>query len=230
MSNPAPSGKDVAIEEKACCKAGRTAAKYGFSDFLDGTLAEEWAAMDGPGLRTIASRFNKRVIEVTLIEQGEPPLEGEEDLIYDQLTADGDNQSDRVERRLEKNGIDPNRLKEDFISYKTIDRHFKNCTDLERETTDPLDRADAIDRVRAMNRRVEKVAENTLSELNERASLGFEDPEVSASVTVACPECDERKSFTAAIKHGCECSTDRGSDGSDDAWVDVPDSVEIDES
>jgi len=211
MSDPASSGKDIATEETVCCKAGRTAAKYGFTDFLDETLAEEWAAMDGPGLRTIANRFNTRVIEITLIEKGEPPLEGEEDLIYDQLTTDKSDQSDRVERRLEKNGIDPNRLKEDFISYKTIDRHFKNCTDLERETTKPLDQGDAIDRIRAMNRRVEKVTENTLSELNEHTSLGFEGPEVSVSVTVACPDCDERKSFTTAVKHGCECSADQES-------------------
>lgn len=204
-------GEDAVNDQAACCKAGRIAAKYGIDEFLDETLAEEWAAMDGPGLRTIANRFNKQVIQVTLIEQGEPPLDGEEDLIYDQLTADPDDRSNRVERRLEKNGIDPTRLREDFISYKTIDRHFKNCTSRKRETADPIDTTDAIDRIRAMNRRVEKVAANTLSELNKQTSLGFEDPEVSASVTVVCPECNERKSFTAAVKHGCECerSTDR---------------------
>lgn len=225
------SGEDVATGETACCKAGRTAAKYDFRDVLDETLAEQWAAMDGPGLRSIADRFNKKIIQITLLEQGEPPIEGEEDLLYDQLTADANEQSERVERRLEKNGIDPTQLREDFISYKTIDRHFKNCTDREREMTDPIDQSDAIDRVRKLNRRVEKVAANTLSELNEHTSLGFENPDVSASVTVACPECGERKSFTAAIKHGCECErpTDRTGDDAESA-ADVSTSLRIDES
>lgn len=224
------SGEDVAIEETACCKAGRTAAKYDFREFLDETLAEQWAAMDGPGLRSIADRFNKKVIQVTLIEQGEPPIEGEEDLLYDQLTADSNERSERVERRLEKNGIDPTRLREDFISYKTIDRHFKNCTEQERETADPIDRSDAIDRVRKMNRRVEKVAANTLSELNKHTSLGFEDPDVSASVTVACPRCGERKSFTAAIKHGCECEPSTDRTGKDAESAGVSTSIQVDES
>jgi len=213
--------------ERACCKAGRIAAKYGFEDALDGTLGEEWAAMDGPGLRTIAERFNERVVQETLLERGEPPIEGEEDLIYDRLTDDGT--ADRVERRLERNGIDPTRLREDFVSYKTIDRHFKNCTDRERETTDPLDAADAIDRVRAMNRRAEKVAANTLSELTE-TSLGGDDPDVSASVTVTCPECNERLSFTAAVRDGCACHRDGTEPAPDEGAEETGDSIRIEDS
>lgn len=191
---------------KQCCKAGRVASSYGLTDFLNETLADRWSATDGPGLRTLADQFNKSVLETALTESGDAPLEGEADVIYDQLTAEGDGSASRVERRLEKRDIDPNTLRDSFISYKTIDRHFKDCIDRERETADPMSKTDAINRLRALNRRVEKVAAKTLDEVDAHSSIGFEDPDVSSSVTVICSECGERKSFTAAVQDGCDCT------------------------
>lgn len=207
-------------KEKQCCKAGRVAANYGITDYLDETLADQWSATDGPGLRTLANQFNKSILETALTESGDTPLEGEADVIYDQLTADRDGSASRVERRLEKKDIDPNSLRDSFISYKTIDRHFKNCIDRERETTDPMSKTDAINRLRALNRRVEKVAEKTLDEVDTHSSIGFEDPAVSASVTVVCSECGERKSFTTAVKDGCAC-TDAGDEPRESSVTDA---------
>lgn len=219
MAERTSSGEHSMQTANDCCKAGRVAAKYGFREYLDETISNDWAATDGPSLRKITTRFNKRIIQETLIDQGEPPLDGEEDLIYEHLIRESDRSSDRIERRLEDNGIDANSLREDFISYKTIDRHFKNCVDLERETKEPLSKSEAIDRIRAMNRRLEKVAENTLTEVSDHTSTTFETPDVSAAVTVTCPECGERKSFTAAVREGCGC--ERGSSSAESRTTDT---------
>jgi len=195
----------------ACCKAGDVAAKYGFREQLDEELGKKWELDDGPGLRRLAQEFNVLVIDSSLLNAGRPALEGEPEMFYELLTDDEieDAERARVRQRLEDYGTDPNELTGDFISYRTIDRHFKNCTDRERSpTSDPITVKESLDRIRALRGRLERVAEKSLAEVGSQAdnSTNLEAIDIFVQIDAVCEECNTRASLRTLLADGCRCS------------------------
>jgi len=190
-----------------CCKAGRVAAQYGFDDNLEEDLGAQWEADNGPGLRKLADQFNVRVVKDALVDASEPFLNGEPELLYELLAGDDVREAERsrVERRLEAMGIDPGELTDDFISHRTIDRHFKSCTDRQRESTsDAVDADQVRDRIAALKHRLEQVTEKSIAEVHG----GEQDRSVMVQVNVVCSGCNQRRSAREFIEHGCECNED----------------------
>jgi hypothetical protein len=198
-----------------CCKAGRVASEYGCEETLDGDLGAQWEADDGPGLRRLARQFNRGVIGAALLQSGNPALEGEAELLYGLLTGDGVEEAERsrARRRLDERGIDADKLVEDFVSYRTIDRHFKNCTGRERSTSpDTLAPADALDRINALKRRLEQVSKKSIAEVRAADGPGGEsgDVDVYIRLTVVCPECNEQLTAQEVLREGCGCGASGG--------------------
>jgi hypothetical protein len=193
-----------------CCKAGEVAAKYGFGQKLADELGTQWEDEDGPGLRKIAKEFNHLVIDHALLDSGEPSLEGEARLLYRLLTDDSvtDAERARAHNRLESYGLDVDGVRDDFISYRTVDRHFQNCTDRERDlSTDPVTADAALDRVNALKRRLERVTQKSISQVDRHANLGTDDTSIDTfvDVNVACTDCGERMSLHSLFEGGCGC-------------------------
>lgn len=200
-----------------CCKAGIVADKYGFSEKLDENLGEQWAAKGGPGLRQLARQFNELVIMSALLEGGEPALEGEAEMLYTLLTDDDVAAAERgrARRRLEDHSIDPDELTDDFISYRTIDRHFTNCTGRTRDlSTDPVNPDDVVDRINALKRRLEKVTVKSIEQAEDHTALGVNgsDVDVLVHITVICPKCGDKMSIQELFSQACRCD-DATTDG-----------------
>lgn len=199
------------ITDSECCKAGRVAAKYGFTEKLANRLGPQWEDADGPGVRKLARQFNILVINTALLDAGEPALDGEAELLYRLLMDDEVEEAERARacQRLDEWNIDADALTGDFISYKTINRHFKNCTKREREHSAESHTTDGVlNRVNALKRRLEKVTERSISEIASHAAIGTDgsDLDVIVQVNIVCPECDDRLPIRELLADGCSCA------------------------
>lgn len=198
--------------DATCCKAGRVAAQYGFTEKLTGKLGNQWEADDGPGLRRLADQFNILVINAARLAAGEPSLDGESELLYRLLTDDEVEAAEqaRARRRLEEQGIDPDDLTDAFLSYRTLDRHFKNCTVRERNiSSEPVTADSVLNRVNALKKRVEQVTAKSITEVAQHTDIGAagSDIDVIVQISVVCSECGDRMSLRDLLADGCNCAT-----------------------
>lgn len=199
------------LHDADCCKAGRVAAKYGFTERLAEKLGEQWEADNGPGLRQLAQQFNNLVINAALLDAGEPTLDGEAELLYQLLTDDEveDAERARARRRLEEQGINPADLTDDFISYRTINRHFEKCTDRERDlSSEPVTADEALSRVNALKNRLEQVTAKSITEVAQHTDLGTDGSDVDfiVQVNIVCHECGDRMPLRDLFANGCSCA------------------------
>lgn len=202
-------------DEVRCCKAGRVATAYDLGTFLSDTLGAEWADPEGASLRALARRFNQELLRSRYAETGTTPLESELETAYELLTTDeqtDDPERRRLRNRLTRRDIDPDQLTADFVSYRTLDRHFKQCTDREKsprpEMSAEESKEKALDRVRALERRLEAVSEQTLDDLSTSGHIDDSDRDVTVDVEVRCRACGETCSIRRLLIEGCPgCET-----------------------
>jgi hypothetical protein len=111
-------------------KVERVIEAYGLGDELEcaRTAADP---NQRKSLRDLATRFNERVLEAALQTAGDTVLEGEVEHTYHLLTDDEISSSDRrrAERRLERQRIDIDTLRSDFVSYQAIRTYLKLGTE-----------------------------------------------------------------------------------------------------
>jgi hypothetical protein len=183
------------------------ADRYGLGDYLD-CLCVQWGRPDSPGLRPFTASFNKAIIGVRLTRADEAPLEATVEGLYDHLTADdvAPYGHSRAKRKLREHGIDPNILRVEMPSYKTFERHAKDCEGIEapeetrskREAT-----ATARDQIRALEGYIDQVIEGTLDTLVHNDHVALDGYEPVVSLGIRCSACGSEHSVRQAIEAGC---------------------------
>lgn len=194
-----------------CCKFGAVRDEYGLGS-LERELGDKWSDPEAAGLRPLAREFNRAVLRQVLTRVGEPPLPGEVENLYRLLRGGGDVSSadrDRARRKLRKHDLEPDAVEADFISYRTVDRHFKNCTDREKRTreTGTGDVTDAAEeRIDKLRNRLAAVTERTISDLDDADRIDVPTVDVTVSVDVICLDCGTQYSVRHVLEEGCpEC-------------------------
>lgn len=192
-------------ESGAGCKVGRVAAARDLRD-VDDRLRERRA--DGESLRDLETYFNESVLRSAMAAAGMETLDGEVSNLYRLLTADEVSPGERVdaEARLERHGVDPSAVTDDFVSYGTVRRHLNECLGVET----PRDSGTTVDGARntvlKLVSRTEAVAERTVERLAAGGALTVGTPSVTVSLRVACSECDEEYAFSRFLNRGgCGC-------------------------
>ena len=196
----------------ACnCKIGRMSGKYDREDLS--RKIGEWRTMsDSPSsLRQLTTKFNKALLRAAVEDAGMSPISGETDNYYRLLTGEDVSAGDHVQirNRLQKHEIDADELRSDFVSYQTINRHLKNC--LEVDDSNPREEGfqaeNAIKRIRALRNRTQAVIENTLHQLNNNSKITSDDLEVLINISIICNECGSRVGIDQiANGEGCNCT------------------------
>lgn len=193
----------------ACdCKVGRVSRKYG----LDGAgeeLASRWRSTDGEShsLRELQHQFNRRVLTAALREAGVDFLDGEVENIYRLLTEADVSAGMRTQAvgRLERENVDAETVRADFISHQSVHNHLRNCLNAEKgaSETDPVESTRTT--VGALETRTEKIATNNLEQLaGDRIAL--EEFDVIVTTHVTCDECGRRHEITSLLEDGgCTC-------------------------
>ncbi|ESP86954.1 rod-determining factor RdfA [Candidatus Halobonum tyrrellensis] len=190
-------------------KVERVIDEYDLGEAGD-TLVRRWTSEgdDRMSLRALADWFNTRVLEAALERNGETPLEGEVDNLYRLLTDDDASAGSRTqaERTLERDGVDPEELRSDFLTHQTIYTYLTKRRNVSREDTetDPIEAAER--RVQGLLGRTQAVAEESLGRLaGDQIRVG--DAEVYADVSVYCSDCEQTFEFVDLLERGgCDCA------------------------
>jgi hypothetical protein len=193
-------------------KVERLLEEYGLEGLGD-ELENAWTAAnpnERESLRDLATRFNEQVLEAALRNAGDTILEGEVENTYHLLTDDGVSSGDRkrAERRLERQGIDIDGLRSDFVSYQAIRTYLKEHRGAEQETAETNRRQKAVETVQRLRNRLVTVAEDRLESLQSAGEISLGEFRVILDLRVVCEDCGTQQSFIALMDEGgCGCAT-----------------------
>lgn len=195
-------------------KVARLIREYGLGpEFGDG-LEELWTA-DGDereSLRSLAERFNKRLLEEEMTDAGMATVEGEVENFYRLLTDDDVSSGARTEARmrLEQNDIDIDALQRDFVTYQAIRSYLKDYRGAEYEQDDDESRPEsAIETINRLQSRVRSVARNRLTQLRDAGHISLGEFRLFVEVNVLCEDCNTQQGIVELLKEGgCECHAD----------------------
>ena len=177
---------------------------------LGAELEQQWTAEeDRKSLRELARDFNWQLLEQALEEANVQYLDGEIENTYRLLTDDevSNAESTRVERRLERDGVDIDALENDFVSYQAIRSYLKDHRGAEYtpDQTDPLEReATNIQKLRG---RMATVTGGKLEQLRASDELTLGEFRTLADIRVVCEDCNTQfDAFDLLNQGGCDCT------------------------
>lgn len=194
----------------ATCKVDRVAEKRGLSD-LDERLRERWA--DGDSLRDLERVCNEAILRSAMRAAGMDTLDGEAANLYRLLTDDDVGPGKRIDAksRLQRNGLDPETLTGDFVSYQTVRTHLNDCLGVATNRDRSLSVDGARNTVLKLVSRTESVATQTIERLTRQGTVTVGKPSVTVSLRVACSACGEEYTFGSLLERG-GCACDEPSD------------------
>jgi hypothetical protein len=190
-------------------KVAQIAEEFGLQDIED-EMAEYWTTdEDSMSLRELATLFNRRVLAAATEQAGMDPLDGEIENIYRLLTDDDVSSGVRTEtrKRLDRNGIDVDRLESSFVTYQAVRTYLKEGRDLEYEQDDDGDRIESIAAsVNRLQNRTAAVTEEKISQLRRNADLSLGEYRVLLDLRVFCEDCGMQYEFGDLLEEGgCRC-------------------------
>jgi hypothetical protein len=188
------------------CKIDRVIEARGLTD-IEERLRTQWA--DGESLRELEQFFNEAVLRTTMTSAGMETIDGESSNLYRLLTDDEVTSGKRVdaESRLRRNGVDPDAVTDDFVSYQTVRTHLNDCLGIQTTRESTLTVVEARNTVHKLVSRVESVTLRTIERLCRQDTLEIAAPSVTVSVRVACSECNDEYTFSTLLtQESCSCT------------------------
>ncbi|WP_424005195.1 rod-determining factor RdfA (plasmid) [Haloarcula salina] len=190
-------------------KVGRVIAERGL-DGMGERLERRWlgAGSEQSSLRELAEYFNRVVVRAAMEERGIQVLDGEDAHFCELLTDEEVTSGTRTQakRRLERDGIDIDRLTDDFVSHQAIHTYLTEYRNVERTSGDTPDRLEqGRNTVQKLRNRLHAVTETTISMLSED-DLSAGDISVYVDVKVSCDECGTQTTIGDFLdSDGCDC-------------------------
>jgi hypothetical protein len=193
-------------ESRGGCKVDRISRKYDLDD-IDEVLRDDWE--EGTSLRDLETQYNQRVLEAALRAAGVEVLQGEVENLYQLVTGDDVSAGTQVEARsrLEQYGIDPESVRDDFVSYQTIRTHLRECLAMETERESSVTPTDAKNTVFKLLSRTESITRRTIDRLRSSGQLDVGEVDVTLSLRIACTDCGQEYTFSRLLERGrCSCT------------------------
>lgn len=183
---------------------------------LDGMGAKLEAAWTGDSnertsLRDLADEFNEAVLEAALRKENVSLASVDASSTYDALRGESGSSKMRARRRLEREGIDVDKLTGDFVSHQAIHTYLTK----EREANFIASNDDIAERkietIQKLQARLSAVAETGISSLANADELDSDDYEVLVDVRAICPHCGADSPIGELVRRGgCKCVTESG--------------------
>lgn len=200
--------KSTASSKGRQSKVARLINEYNLQG-LGAELEQLWTAdEDRKSLRKLASYFNQQLLQRALEETDVQYLDGEIENTYRLLTDDEVSSAEltRVQRRLERGGVDVNELKSDFVTYQAVRSYLKDHRGAEYTPaeTDPLERE--ATNVQKLRGRMVSVAEGKLEQLRNSNELTLGEFRTLADIRVICEDCNSQFDILDLLdRGGCNC-------------------------
>jgi hypothetical protein len=208
------SGTDDEESRTVDSKVARLIDSYDLGGAYGDRLEALWTADGGEreSLRTLADRFNKRLLEVAVTDAGMSTVDGEITDIYRLLTDEEVSSGNRIEarRRLEQHGIDVDALTQDFVTYQAIRSFLKEYRGAQYEDESQTDRTGGVvDTVQRLKSRTRSVAETSLEQLRGADRIALGEFRLFIDVGVHCEECNSQYEFVELVeRRGCDCRSE----------------------
>ncbi|MFB6220325.1 MAG: rod-determining factor RdfA [Halolamina sp.] len=195
-------------ERRQRSKVGRLIEARGLNG-MDADLARYWRGegVERKSLRELATVFNERLVRAAMEEAGMNPLDGEAANVYDLLSGDDATSGarTRAERRLDREGVDVETLREQFVSHQAIHTYLTDVRGLEH-TPESGDVGSRIETVQRLVGRTRSVSSGVVQGLTDAGEVDIGEFEVTADVHVSCRDCNSRYELTAFLRRGrCDC-------------------------
>lgn len=205
-----PSGSDDGEGDRPKSKVARLIAAYELGGAFGQRLEDAWTAegAERESLRSLADTFNRELLRSAMTDAGLSPISGEVDNLYRLLTGDVSSGSRAEARtRLEQEGIDVERLDEDFVTYQAIRSYLREYRGAEYESDETGPRVETVtETVQRLQSRTASVVENSLDRLGGTDRLSLGTFRVFVDVNVLCEDCNTRYPVTELLNRGgCEC-------------------------
>lgn len=193
---------DIVIEQY-----GLDAADPRYATIDEGLLAR-WKGADGntpEGYRTLTEWFNKRLLKRVYDENGRDSLGARIDNEYAALTGGDDLVREEVIESLESDGLDPEGLRQDMVSWGTMRTHLLECLGGEKETRTAQTEWERESTEIALDYAKGKV-EKALSSLSNKGHLdGLAATSIEVQIQLSCDECPTRVPLEVALERGYIC-------------------------
>jgi len=195
-------------------KVRRLIESYGLEGFGD-ELADRWVGdgYDRESLLALADRFNRRLLAASMEEAGLSPLDGEVDNTYRLLNDDevSAGMQTQARRRLERDGVDVDSLRTEFVSHQAIHTYLTSDREIESPDSEPST-AERLERdretIQRLESRLEAVADDTISRLASADSLSVGEFTVLVGVQVFWEDCGEQYEIGELLAAGgCGCQS-----------------------
>lgn len=196
-------------------KVARVIDKYeldGLGDELESSWTDE--GDEQRSLRELADYFNERVLRVAMESAGMSPLDGEAENTYRLLSGDEVSGGARrsAEASLEREGVDPDELRRDFVSHQAIYTYLTKYRGVSRPSesrTDETQTEKDAQTIRRLRNRVVAVTEKTVENLRDTGRLTLGDFDVLVTISVYCNDCGTRREVSDLFaRGGCKCESD----------------------
>jgi hypothetical protein len=187
--------------------------RYGLSEFGE-TLERRWLGEDSPSasVRELTDTFNKRVLEVVLVDAGEVPLDAEIESIYEVLTETDGPSGDRIQLRdrldADEGGVES--LEAAMVSHQTMYRYLTQVRNVEKgqPRTSLAEQIESTQQaVQKLQNRLRSVVATNLDGLQKKEGFTLGTADVTVSITVTCSDCQTTKGLVALLRErGCACA------------------------
>jgi len=190
-------------------KVERVVDRYGLEG-MSQRLEELWVG-DGEdrSLRELATLLNVRVLEAALADASVDTLKGEPANTYELLTGDDVSEGvrTRTRRKLERDGVDVDRLERDFVSHQAVYTYLTEHRGVEHDSDGDEDAVDSVSTtLRRLNNRTTAVVESNLDRLRSADDIVLGEFDVGVDVRVTCEDCGTYTTVEELLADGgCDC-------------------------
>lgn len=172
-------------------------------------LERRWTGetSDQRSLRQLAEEFNQRLLRAAMDEAGITALDGDIQNLYRLLTTDeaGGRNRTQARRRLERAGVDLDRLHADFVSHEAVRTYMKHrgATKAPRDAEQITKELQHIQRLQS---RLRAVTDSKLDQLRATDRLSLGDARVLVDVHVFCEDCETQFDVNELLaRRSCAC-------------------------
>lgn len=191
-------------------KVARLISEYDLTGIGE-KLERKWTAdgEDRRSLRTLADSFNQELLREALESADVSAVDDEVANLYGLLTDDDVSGVDRtrVTRRLERQGVDVDKLIDEFVSYQAIRTYLTSHRDatFEQSTGDTAERTRTT--IQRLQNRTTAVTETKVEQLRAADIVSLGEFRVTTDVRVTCTDCRTRYGIDELLEAGgCGCS------------------------
>ena len=198
-----------------CCQVSQVAAKQSIRpaglaySSLDKYLLARWRgddALERDDCDQLASWFNRSVLSQRYERAGRDRLSAEVLTDYYILSGNDTEDYQTLVAELTEDGLDPDAIRNDFVSAHTVESHLRECLDEEL----PIEKHDQqLDqRVQQLRSQVKADVKDICSSASEVIVSSSEGPQVEDTVIVlSCPRCSTTTTLEEAVENGYVCET-----------------------